>query len=107
MPDDWEMANGLNKFVADGDGDADMDGLTNLEEYLAGTNPQSAGSSLRLVATLGPSSVNLQFMAVEGRTYSVVYSTSLPAVAWTKLTDIAPPGTSGPVVVQDPGGGPR
>ena len=107
MPDDWEMANGLNKFVADGDGDADMDGLTNLEEYLAGTNPQSAASTLRLTATLGPSSVNLQFNAMAGRTYSVLYSTLLPAVAWTKLTDIAPQGTGGPVVVQDPGGGPQ
>ena len=107
MPDDWEMANGLNKLVADGGGDADLDGLTNLQEYLAGTNPQSAASTLRLVATLGPSSVNLQFNAVAGRTYSVVYSTVLPAIGWTKLTNVGAQGTSAPVTVQDPGGGPQ
>jgi len=107
MPDDWEMANGLNKMVDDGDDDADLDGMTNLQEYLAGTNPQSAASTLRLIATLGPSHVNLQFNAVAGRTYSVVYSTLLPAVAWTKLTNVAAQGTSAPVTVQDSGGGPQ
>jgi len=84
-----------------------MDGLTNLEEYLAGTNAKNDVSTLRLAAPLGPASVNLQFNAMAGRTYSVVYSTLLPVVAWTKLTDIAPQGTGGPVVGQDPGGGPQ
>jgi methylaspartate ammonia-lyase len=42
MPDAWEVANGLNPLVDDAGGDADGDGLTNLQEYQAGTNPQSA-----------------------------------------------------------------
>ncbi len=42
MPDYWEQANGFDK-LAPGDAalDADSDGLTNLEEYEAGTNPGS------------------------------------------------------------------
>ncbi|HEU0011120.1 MAG TPA: lamin tail domain-containing protein [Verrucomicrobiae bacterium] len=107
MPDDWEMANGLNKMVDDAGGDADLDGMTNLQEYLAGTNPQSAASTLRLVATLSPPNANLRFNAVAGRTYSIVYSTLLPAVAWTKFADVPAQGSSGPVVVQDPSGGPQ
>ena len=35
MPDAWERARGLNAGVADHNGDADGDGFTNLEDYLA------------------------------------------------------------------------
>ena len=44
MPDFWENANGLDPFDATGDngatGDPDNDGLLNLQEYDADTNPQ-------------------------------------------------------------------
>jgi|GEM_PF-3412552 len=40
MPDDWETQHGFDPAnPADGVGDADGDGYTNLEEYLNGTNP--------------------------------------------------------------------
>ena len=39
MPDDWEIAQGLNPWVNDADIDADNDGLTNLEEYELGFDP--------------------------------------------------------------------
>lgn len=42
MPDAWEMAHGLNKNdPADAGLDPDHDGLTNLQEYLAGTLPNN------------------------------------------------------------------
>jgi len=44
MTDAWEDANGLNKLVNDANGNADGDFATNLEEFLAGTNPQSASA---------------------------------------------------------------
>jgi hypothetical protein len=34
MPNAWEMTHSLNPNMADNNGDADMDGYTNLEEYL-------------------------------------------------------------------------
>ncbi len=41
LPDDWEIANGLNPFYAGDPGqDPDNDGLTNLQEYQQGRNPQ-------------------------------------------------------------------
>ena len=43
LPDWWEMANGLDPYDGTGvngsAGDSDNDGLSNLAEYLAGTNP--------------------------------------------------------------------
>ena len=42
LPDEWEIANGLDPFVADCNGDPDHDGLTNCQEFQAGTNPMEA-----------------------------------------------------------------
>ncbi len=39
MPDDYEDLFGLNKQVNDANGHADGDNFTNLQEYIAGTNP--------------------------------------------------------------------
>jgi hypothetical protein len=39
IPDDWEIAHGLDPTMNDGDFDYDNDGLTNYEEYLRGTDP--------------------------------------------------------------------
>ncbi len=45
IPDDWESAKGLNPLSAlDASADPDGDTLTNLQEYLAHSNPQSADS---------------------------------------------------------------
>ncbi|MEI6810361.1 MAG: LamG-like jellyroll fold domain-containing protein, partial [bacterium] len=49
LPDAWEIANGLNPFtrdtngngVGDGEEDNDLDGLDNLYEYLSGLNPNN------------------------------------------------------------------
>lgn len=42
MLDDWEVSHGLNPRVNDAGGDLDEDGLTNLAEYQAGTQPDAA-----------------------------------------------------------------
>ncbi|MFX1485174.1 MAG: M28 family metallopeptidase, partial [Promethearchaeota archaeon] len=57
MPDDFELKFGLNPLVNDAGLDPDGDGKTNLEEYLAGTNPQVPEQEpLNLMPVLIPSS---------------------------------------------------
>ena len=46
LPDDWEVAHGLNPLLNDANADPDGDGLTNLQEYNVGTNPQANDSPL-------------------------------------------------------------
>lgn len=46
MPDDWEIAHGLNPFdLSDAAADPDGDGATNLQEYQRGTDPHVADPS--------------------------------------------------------------
>jgi hypothetical protein len=93
MPDSWEIAYSFN-YQSSGDaaGDADGDGLTNLEEYRAGTNPRDAQDFLKIesieseIAVSGTTRVS--FLAVSNRTYTVEYRDSLLPGAWSRHTDI-------------------
>jgi hypothetical protein len=44
MPDEWEIIHFLDPLVDDADDDPDEDGYTNLEEYLADTDPRDPRS---------------------------------------------------------------
>src|ERR1044072_3191004 len=78
IPDSWELAHGLNATNKnDATLNADSDSLSNMQEYIAGTDPQDPQSYLRIDATNGPESgAILTFLAVSNRTYSIVYSTN-------------------------------
>ncbi len=49
LPDEWEQQ-WLGGLGDNGDGDADKDGMSNLNEYLAGTHPSNAASRLVITA---------------------------------------------------------
>lgn len=86
----------------DGGLDPDGDGLTNLEEYLAGTHPGQGSSTLRLTAVRNGSVVNLSFAAIAGRTYGIYYTDGLSLnSSWFKLTDVTPQGANQIVIVPD------
>lgn len=102
MPDSWEDANGLNKFVNDAALDADLDGFSNLQEYLAGTNPQSAASRLQFDSvTQNGANVQMQFTARADHTYSILYRDAFAVGAWLKLTDVPAEASPRPVVILD------
>jgi hypothetical protein len=102
MPNDWESANGLNpNDPTDAGDDDDSDGLTNRQEYLAGTNPQDAASFLAFSSvTKSGNTVNLNFIRVANRSYTIRYATA-PAGPWLKLADISATATTGPISVPD------
>ena len=52
IPDWWEELHGLNpQFAGDRDEDADLDGLTNYEEFLAGTDPNVSNTDPSLLTS--------------------------------------------------------
>jgi hypothetical protein len=76
LPNAWEMQHGLDAFSAVGEdgpaGDPDDDQFTNLEEYLAGTDPRDPASRLSLRIERGPEgSLRLLWPSVVGRDYKV------------------------------------
>ena len=89
MPDDWEDAHGLNRNdPADGAMDTDADGMSNLQEFWAGTDPRSAASALRFspVELVG-GSLQFKFSGVAGKLYRLETSSTLSPAAWTSVRD--------------------
>lgn len=88
LPDSWEQAlidagtgRGLNSLasVKAGD-DFDGDGHTNLDEFLAGTDPMSADEGVFLdVLGMENGIAHLRFAAARGRTYTIRVSDDLKA----------------------------
>ncbi len=108
MSDVWELANGCDPLnAADAVLDPDGDGLTNLEESIAGTDPGDGGSRFKVQGceVLG-AEATLSFESVIGRLYDVLYKDGLLDPTWQVLTtDI--PGDGSVVEVPDTGAGTR
>jgi hypothetical protein len=79
LPDDYEDANGLDKNdPSDAAADADLDGSSNLQEFVFGTNPQDANESFLIQAPDLAGTVNIQYGPVkDGVTYQLQFSEDL------------------------------
>jgi hypothetical protein len=72
---------------ADFDQDADSDGATNWQEYIAGTDPRNASDVFRAGSdTMLSSGFSIGFDTVGGRSYTIWYSPTLTPPAWSNLT---------------------
>jgi hypothetical protein len=110
LPDAWEIAHNLDWRDATGDngasGDPDADGLTNLQEYLAGTDPQDASSYLKIESISAVSAVTrIRFNAVAGKTYTILYRDDVATGTWQKLADVPDQGATGEIEITDSGAG--
>ncbi len=102
LPDPWETTT-LGNLSADPGADPDQDGLSNREEYTAGTDPKDPASRLRIEALSPPPGTVLGFLAISNRTYTVQFTDSLTAPAWQTLADLPALGSNRVVHVADPG----
>jgi YD repeat-containing protein len=95
LADAWERANfgGLGEGAG---GDFDRDGFSNLNEFLAGTDPKSSASALRIVS-IDPRNAGgtlLRVASVEGKRYQLQSKNSLSEANWTDRDVVAASGSS-------------
>ena len=86
MDDDWEMAY-FGTLARDGTGDFDGDGMTDLQEFLAGTDPTNRGSVLRVMTltSVNGGGTAILWSAVAGRTYRAQFKDNVEEVGWTDV----------------------
>jgi hypothetical protein len=90
MPDAWEIAHFLDpNDPADAAADPDRDGQTNLQEYLAGTDPRVASSVLKILSVdANGSDVVVTWASVTNRLYGVFRSDEMDdPMVWKALTN--------------------
>ncbi|MEK9947762.1 MAG: hypothetical protein VW579_01270, partial [Verrucomicrobiales bacterium] len=92
MPDDWEESLGLDPDNPDDAWeDADGDGMVNLHEYFAATDPGDAADRLSIESIQssgGGQSVILNFPTRPGLTYAAEHATSMQAPDWVEVDRI-------------------
>jgi hypothetical protein len=88
IPDAWELDHFGNLTTANATSDQDGDGLGDLQEYLAGTDPKQSASSLRGALAPSPAGPVLVFswLSQPGCQYRILQADSLtPPVSWSDM----------------------
>jgi subtilisin family serine protease len=99
LPDWWELEYFGHLTGTDPNADPDHDGMSNLAEWLAGTNPTNSASNLRLTlsSATNATAVVLGWSSVAGKTYWLERSTNLlmgfDSTVATNITATAPTNT--------------
>jgi subtilisin family serine protease len=101
LPDWWELQYFGHLTGTDPNADPDHDGMSNLEEWLAGTNPTNASSCLRLIALPPNKNTNafvVRWPSVAGKNYWLERATNLltgfTSVVQTNIAATAPTNTA-------------
>jgi len=75
LPDAWERTYFGSIYAYSGTDDPDGDGVNNLDEYIANTDPTHSNSYFRILSITnepGSSNINLSFVSSTGRLYNVL-----------------------------------
>lgn len=104
LPDAWKemviqgMGGDLSLEDVHPDGDLDGDGMTNFQEYIAGTYAWDSKDSLWMnIVEVREEMTVLDFLAIQGRTYAIEYSTDLKE--WTPVR-FRLPGSGSPTALR-------
>jgi Tol biopolymer transport system component len=86
LEDGWEMSN-FGSVGADPKADPDNDGMTNLQEYLSGTNPNDPVSALAVQSSLSPSdhTLHLQWIGIAGKSYQLQFRSAFGSGDWQNI----------------------
>jgi CubicO group peptidase (beta-lactamase class C family) len=104
LPDAWELAHGFpTNSAANAALDSDGDGVSNAQEYEAGTNPTNALSYLKVdsLALDHAAGARLTFFAMSNKTYAVESRLALEATAWTRVADVTAAASNRVVEITD------
>ncbi len=93
LPDGWEIQN-FGSLGVDPVADADLDGTSNLLEYLAGTNPSRSSSVFRPQGTYTGGLFQMSVPTVSGRNYQIWVSRDLQS--WTLQNTLSGDDTTQP-----------
>jgi len=104
VPDHWMLEHFASRTAAPGfagGDDSDGDGISNRDEYVAGTRPKDGGSALKASVTRPqqgqpghPTDITITFGTVAGRTYTIQHSEDLKPDGWQDVkTGIAGDGS--------------
>lgn len=77
-----------NPVISGPDADADGDGRTNFEEFMAGTDPLSAASFLQLNIAPAGGGTQLSFSGVSNKSYTIQSRDSPNSGSWTGFTNV-------------------
>jgi hypothetical protein len=93
MADLWELSWGFStNNPADATADADLDGMNNGDEFVAGTNPLDSASRLTMdrMQAVGSGANAFEFLAVSNRTYQLEFTPWVGTAAWTPAGTLDP-----------------
>lgn len=83
----WEL-NYFSHTGVDPNADPDGDGMSNLQEFIAGTNPRDSNSFLRFVSIARQTNANVDitWASVPGKKYQVLATTNLVGSAFQPIS---------------------